>query len=222
MYCAINIIHVLQLQDLAELLKPEDEESHGECSGESSRTAATETKSKPASMAMDVDIEGEEEEQTQVGSSAASMFETSAFLRSKYTQTIAVKPTTRSVKTQTLIDATSSFFHERKQAEILPLESDEQAEKSHSVDAAEATVPQSQSEFEVVEESGESSASEKSDKQDVQYSPYEATSTESEDSCEEGDSAEITQILLTPGIGPFFRAVQRHNVETCTARVRLQ
>ena len=104
------------LKDVVELLNPEGEVSREECSGESS-VSAVEAECEPQPLDVDV-IEEEDETQVATMPSSASTSETSprTFLRAKYTQTTAFKPTTRSVKTQTLIDATSSFFHERKQS----------------------------------------------------------------------------------------------------------
>ena len=108
--------------------------------------------------------------------------------RSKYTQTTAFKPTTRSVKTQTLIDATSSFFREVKQS--LPA-SESSPENSGSIIAQTSRI---QKEVEIYETS---SASEEAVEEDFQYSPSEATSTESEDTSEEVDSK--TQTVLRQG-----------------------
>ena len=107
--------------------------------------------------------------------------------RSKYTQTTAFKPTTRSVKTQTLIDATSSFFREVKQS--LPA-SESTPENSGSI----AQTSGIQKEVEIYETS---SASEEAVEEDFQYSPSEATSTESEDTSEEVDSK--TRTVLRQG-----------------------
>ncbi len=106
--------------------------SHGECSAESSVNAIED---ESETVPLDVDVNIEEEDQMQ---------SPRTFFRSKYTQTTAFKPTTRSVKTQTFVDTTSSFFHERKQFDILPMETVEPEGKSHSVAAETKGVQQSE------------------------------------------------------------------------------
>lgn len=206
--------HILYyiLKDVVELLNPEDEVSREECSGESSVSAVEAESSEP----LDVDVDIEEEDETRAVAtmsmpSSASTSETCprTFLRSKYTQTIAIKPTTRSVKTQTFIDATSSFFDEKKES-FLALESplpalenvhvSDSEPEGKSLSVAETSgikQRQSQSELKVDEES---SASEESVKPGFEYSPTEATTTESEDTCEEVDSK--TRIVLRQGKPP--------------------
>ena len=83
------------LKDVVELLNPESEMSREECSGESS-ISAVEAECEPQPLDVDV-IEEEDETQVATMPSSASASETSpcTFLRAKYTQTTAFKPTTR-------------------------------------------------------------------------------------------------------------------------------
>jgi hypothetical protein len=185
------------LKDAVQLLNPEDEVSHEECSGESS---VSEVEAECEPQPLDVHLI-EQDDETQI---AANTSESSpnTFLRTKYTQTKASKPTTRSVKTQTHIDATSGLFHEMKQSfraseSSLALQLENEIGKGQTSTSVTETSGIQQSEFEVDEVS---SASEESVEQEFEYSPTEATTTESEDTSEEVDSK--TRVLLQQGKPP--------------------
>ena len=91
----LNYMFILYLKDVVTLLNPE-EVSRGECSRESGESAVEcDTQTLP------MDIKTIEEGDEMPSSTTHKIH------RSKYTQTTGFKPTTRSVKTQTLIDATS-------------------------------------------------------------------------------------------------------------------
>ena len=176
---------ILYLKDVVTLLNPE-EVSRGEGSRESGESAV-EAECDTQTLPMDIQTI-EVGDEIQVATMPSST--TRKITRSKYTQTTAFKPTTRSVKTQTLIDATSSFFREVKQS--LPA-SESTPENSGSI----AQTSGIQKEVEIYETS---SASEEAVEEDFQYSPSEATSTESEDSSEEVDSK--TRTVLRQGKPP--------------------
>ncbi|CAB3997271.1 Hypothetical predicted protein [Paramuricea clavata] len=101
-----------RIKDAVQLLNPEDEVSHEECSSGESSVSEVEAECEP--QPLDVHLI-EQEDKTQIATNTSES-SPSTFLQTKYTQTKASKPTTRSVKTQTHIDATSSYFHEMKQA----------------------------------------------------------------------------------------------------------
>ena len=98
----LNYMFILYLKDVVTLLNPE-EVSRGECSRESGESAV-EAECDTQTLPMDIKTI-EEGDEIQVATMPSST--THKIHRSKYTQTTGFKPTTRSVKTQTLIDATS-------------------------------------------------------------------------------------------------------------------
>ena len=139
------LIHmsILYVKDVVTLLNPGS--WRGECSWESGESAV-----EAECDTQTIEVEDEIQVATMPSSTMCTIH------RSEYTQTTAFKPT-RSVKTQTLIDATSSFFCEMKQS--LPT-SESTPENSGSI--------------------AQTSGIQKVD-QNFQYSPSKATSTESED-----------------------------------------
>ena len=195
-YTHVHIIYIEFLKDVVDLLNPKDK-----CSGESS-VSAVDAECEPLDVHL---IQEEDETQVAAMPSSASTSKSSppTFFRSKYTQTTAIKPTARSVKTQTFIDATSSFFQEMKQslcvseslAENLPVSEP----KGQPCRVAQASGIQ-EKEFEVEEVSSASEESELVEQESEYSSSTEASATESEDTCEEEDVK--TRIVLQQGKPP--------------------
>ena len=172
--------------------------SSKECSmPESSTTGVVETE--PSPPPPDVKLVNVDVEETQDAllsdTASTSIAFLHPFVRSKSTQTTFAGLSSRSIKTQTLIDANSSFLFPIAET------SETEAGKTHSFSAVSTSKGKDIVEVEVGEGSSASEqSSDKSDKQDYEFKPTEPT-PDSEDSCDE-ESNSANQLILQQGKPP--------------------